>query len=177
MFHFSGDLHYSLSARGVLALGLFAALFSAAPIPALAEPDDNPIADLSLPDDWKSERRGEYVEATSPDGQLHLIIVPAEGNKVNESIGEVLRYLRAKDGITLKAESVERKSTKIQEVEASVVSWDGRNQAGPVRISFIIVPAKNRSPMLLASWGMPQAAQKHEAALRKILVSMFGRGD
>jgi len=70
-------------------------------------PADDPIATIQIPDKWQSKELGEGVEATSPDGAVCFLVVPAEANKVAESMGEAMRYLRSKSGITVKSDSIQ----------------------------------------------------------------------
>ena len=135
-------------------------------------PADDPIATIQIPDKWQSKEVGEGVEATSPDGAVHLLVMPVEANKIAESMGEAMRYLRNRDGITVKSDSVKQEQGKLSGMETRNVSWQGKDMKGDVKIRFTIVSIAEKQPLLVACWGSPEAEKKHEAELNKILQSI-----
>jgi hypothetical protein len=144
--------------------------------PAFSEthkvPADDPIAAIQIPDKWQSKEVGEGVEATSPDGGLRFLVIPVEANKIAESMGEAMRYLRNRDAITVKSESLKQEKGKLRGMETSNVSWQGKDMKGDVKIRFTIVLIAEKQPLLVAYWGSPEAEKKHEAELNKILQSI-----
>jgi hypothetical protein len=135
-------------------------------------PAEDPIATIQIPDKWRSKEVGEGVQATSPDGGVSLLVIPVERNKVAESMGEAMRYLRGRDGITVQSDSVKREQGKLNDMETTKVSWQGKDRKGEVKISFTIVSIAEKQPLLVAYWGSPEAEKKHEAELNKILQSI-----
>jgi hypothetical protein len=135
-------------------------------------PGDEPIATIQIPDKWQSKEIGEGVEATSPDGAVCFLIIPAEGKKVAESMGEAMRYLRGKGGITVKADSIKQEQGKLNDMETKKVSWQGKDKKGDVQIRFTIVTMAENKPLLVAYWGSPDAEKKHRAELNKMLQSI-----
>jgi hypothetical protein len=136
-------------------------------------PADDPIATIQIPDKWQSKELGEGVEATSPDGGVSFLIMPVEGRKVAESMGEAMRYLRGKSGITVKSDSVRREQGKLNGMETKKVSWQGKDmKGGDVEIRFTIVSIVQNKPLLVAYWGSPEAERKRETELNKILRSI-----
>jgi hypothetical protein len=135
-------------------------------------PADDPIATIQIPDKWQSKEVGEGVEATSPDDALHFLVIPVEANKIAESMGEAMRYLRNRDGITVKSDSLKQEQGKLHGMETRSVSWQGKDMKGDVKIRFTIVSIAEKQPLLVAYWGSPEAEKKHEAELNKILQSI-----
>jgi hypothetical protein len=135
-------------------------------------PADDPIATIQIPDKWQSKEVGEGVEATSPDGAVRFLVMPVEANKIAESMGEAMRYLRNRDGITVKSDSVKHEQGKLSGMETSNVSWQGKDMKGDVKIRFTVVSIAEKQPLLVAYWGSPEAEKKHEAELNKILESI-----
>src|ERR1700720_506264 len=80
-------------------------------------PADDPIAIIQIPDKWQTKEVGEGVEATSPDGAVCFLVIPVEANKVAESMGEAMRYLRNKSGITVRSESIQQEQGKLNGME------------------------------------------------------------
>jgi len=135
-------------------------------------PADNPLATIQISNKWQTKEYGERVEATSPDGALHFLVMPVEANKISESMGEAMRYLRNRDGITVKSDSLKQEQGKLSGMETRNVSWQGKDMKGDVKIRFTIVSIAEKQPLLVAYWGSPEAEKKHEAELNKILQSI-----
>jgi hypothetical protein len=135
-------------------------------------PADDPIATIQIPNKWQTKEYEERVEANSPDGAVHFLVMPVERNKIAESMGEAMRYLRNRDGITVKSDSVKHEQGKLSGMETRTVSWQGKDMKGDVKIRFAIVSIAEKQPLLVAYWGSPEAEKKHEAELNKILQSI-----
>jgi hypothetical protein len=135
-------------------------------------PPDDPFATLQVPDKWAVKEIGEGIEATSPDAAVSFVVTPVEGTKVNESIGEVMRYLRNRDGITVTADSIKNEKGKLNGMETQNVSWQGKDKKGDVEIRFVIPTVREKKLLILAYWCSPQAEKKHEAELKKMLQSV-----
>jgi hypothetical protein len=155
----------------------FAAILCAALVtPSFATthkvPPDEPIATVQIPENWRTKPLGENVEASSPDGGVSFLVTPVERKKVAESMGEVMRYLRNRDGITVSADSIKNEQGKLNGIETKTVSWQGKNKKGDVEIRFIILSLAENETLIAAYWGSPEAAKKHQAELNEMLRSI-----
>jgi hypothetical protein len=135
-------------------------------------PEDEPIVTIEIPDEWQTKEVGESVQATAPGDPVHVLIVPPEGNKVAETMGEAMRYIRNTGGIVVRADSIKNEPGKLNGMEVRRVSWEGKDKNGDVKIQFTIVSLAEKKSVLVACWGSPAAEQKHEADLKKILQSI-----
>ena len=135
-------------------------------------PPDEPIVTVEVPDKWKTTERGEHIEAISPDGTVSFLVMPAEAKKINEAMGEAMRYLRNKDGITVKAESVKREEGQLNGMDVKHVSWQGKNQKGDVKINFKIMSVPEGKPLIVVYWASSEAEKKHQKELNKMLQSI-----
>jgi len=135
-------------------------------------PPDEPIVTVEVPDKWKTTERGEHIEAISPDGAVSFLVMPAEAKKINEAMGEAMRYLRNKDGITVKADSMKREAGQLNGMDVKHVSWLGKNQKGDVKINFQILSVPEGKPVIVAYWASPDAEKKHSKELNKMLQSI-----
>ena len=135
-------------------------------------PADEPIATIQLPEEWQTKELGEGIEAISADGLVRLLVVPAEGTKISESMLEAMRYIKGKSGIKVKAESEKQERGKVNGMDTRNLSWEGRNEKGEVKISFTVVLVAEKKPLLMAYWGSPQATKKHERELKRMLQSI-----
>jgi hypothetical protein len=135
-------------------------------------PEDKPILTIEIPDEWQTKEVGESVLATAPDDPIHILIVPPEGSKIAETMGEAMRYIRGTSGIVVDPHSVKNELGKLNDMEVRHLSWEAKDKKGDVRIQFTIVSLAEKKSVLVACWGSPAAEQKHEAALKKILQSI-----
>jgi len=132
-------------------------------------PEDEPVVTIEIPDDWQTKEVGESIQATAPGEPVHVLIVPPEGSKIAETIGEAMRYIRNTGGIVVKADSIKTERGKLTGMDMQQISWQGKDRNGDVRIQFTIVSLAQRTSVLVACWGSPKAEQKYEADLKKIL--------
>jgi hypothetical protein len=151
-----------------LCSGLVTAAFSA----THNVPRDEPIATIRIPEKWQTKEYAEFVEATSPDGAVYFLATPPERNKIAESMGEVMRYIRNRGGITVKSETLKHERGKLNGMEVRNVSWLGKDQKGDIKIRFAIVSIAEKKPLLVAYCASPEAEKKHQAELTKMLQSI-----
>lgn len=135
-------------------------------------PVDDPIATIQIPAKWKTKEFEERVEATSADGTVYFFVMLAETRKINESMGEAMRYVRGRSGITVKSDSLKQESGKVNGMDIKNFSWKGQDNKGEVTISFTVVSVPENKTLLVVYWGSPQAAKKHERELNGMLQSI-----
>ncbi len=133
-------------------------------------PEGEPSANITIPDKWTVKTVGEGVETTSPDGAVHFLVTPGE-RKVAESMGEVMRYIRATGGMTVDPASLKRDDGKLNGMDVKNVSWNAKDKKGEMRIRYHIVSMPPKRPLLLVSWASPEAEKKHERELKAMLQS------
>jgi hypothetical protein len=135
-------------------------------------PPDEPIVTVQVPDKWQTTERGEHIEAISPDGAVSFLVMPAEAKKINEAMGEAMRYLRNKGGITVSADSMKREKGQLNGMDVKHVSWQGKNQKGDVKIKFKIMSVPEGNPVIVVYWASPEAEKKYQKELNKMLQSI-----
>jgi hypothetical protein len=151
---------------------VFCAAVATPVFPAVHQvPEEEPLVTIEIPNEWQTKEIGESLQATAPSGSFHVLIIPSEA-KVAETIGEAMRYIRNTGGITVKRDSMKDERVKLGDLNVRQILWDGKNNSGDIKIQFTILPIAERGSMLVASWGPPNAGQKHEADLKKILQSI-----
>ena len=155
---------------------LVSALLAATPVFSATHkvPEEEPIITIEIPDKWQTKEVGESLQATAPDAPVYILVVPPEGNKIAETMGEVMRYIRNTGGIVVKADSVKNEPGKLNDMAVRRVSWQAKDKDGEVKIQFTIVSVAERKSMLVAVWGPLVAEEKNETQLKKILQSIKG---
>jgi hypothetical protein len=151
-----------------LCAGLAGSAFSA----TYNVPRDEPIATVRIPEKWQTKEYEERIEATSPDRAVCVLVMPPEGRKIAESMGEVMRYIRGRDGITVKAETLKREQGKLNDMEVRNFSWLGKDEKSDIKIRFTIVSLPDKKTLLVAYWASPEAEKKHQTELTKMLQSI-----
>src|ERR1700730_5081950 len=71
-------------------------------------PPREPIVTVHAPDKWKTTDHGAHLEAISPDGAFTPPATRAEAKKLNVAMGEAMRYLLNKGGITVRSNRKKR---------------------------------------------------------------------
>jgi hypothetical protein len=160
----AGMLKFALSICVLLATPAFSATHNV--------PEDKPIVTIEIPDEWQTKEVGESVQATAPGDPFRVLIVPPEGSKIAETMGEAMRYIRGTSGIVVKSDSIKTELGKLNGMDTRQLSWQGKDKNGDVKIQFTIVSLAERKSVLVACWGPPKAEQKYEADLKKILQSI-----
>jgi hypothetical protein len=155
-----------------LAIVISAAMLAPAFSATHKVPDEEPLVTIEIPDQWQTKQVGESLKATAPDDLVHIVVVPPEGIKIAETMGEVMRYIRGAGGIVVRADSEKREQGKLNGMEVRRFSWQAKDKTGDVKIEFTIISLAPRKSVLVACWGSPQAEEKHETALKKVLQSI-----
>lgn len=120
-------------------------------------PNEEPIAKLKIPDQWNVREVGESLQATTGDGGVHVLVVPVEGIKVAESLGEAIRYVRNTGGIVIKADTAKHGTAQVKDKSLQTVSWDATARDQPIKILCWVLQGAEGKRLLMLFWGSPEA--------------------
>ena len=124
-------------ARAALAASLFL-------LPGLASaktysiPDPNPVAVITMPDDWESTEIDKGVESTSDDEAVYISVEVTELKDAAQSIAEAVTWLKSK-GVVVDAATQEKKPFSINGMEGVQVQWTGKDEDGPTHVSLTLL--------------------------------------
>lgn len=135
-------------------------------------PNDEAVAHIEIPDDWQTRQEEEFVEAATPDGAFHLMLLAPEGRKVGESIGEAVRYIRRNGNITIKPGSMKREISDFKGRQMIINTWDGYDSGQPMVLRTYVVPLADRESFLVMAWGSPTGHEKYVKAVETVLKSI-----
>jgi hypothetical protein len=135
-------------------------------------PNDESVATVEIPNDWRRQETGEFLELTTPDGVFHVLFLSPEGKKVGESIGEAIRYIRRDGAITVKPGSLKRDTSKFRGRDMSMLSWQGDARNQPIDIRCYVIPITTSDTFLAVAWGSTEAHQQYGAPFRRLLDSL-----
>ena len=134
-------------------------------------PQDEPIATIRIPESWQVRQGGEYIDATTPDG-AHVLVMPVEGTKVADSLGEAMRYIRRTGTVVVKADSMKRDTATVKEKQLQIVSWDATDNDRAIRIRCHVVPVADGKQLLVIFWGSLEAETKYQRELNEIFETL-----
>ena len=139
-------------------------------------PAEEPYGKVKIPDRWKTQTHEEFIETTSPDRAARVLVVAVEGRKVQEAMGEALRYIRRAGTLVINAQSIKKEQTEIKNRPVQTVSWDGTEGGRPIKIRCCPVQTAEGNWLLFVFWGTAAAEKKNQAALEKIIGSIGPAG-
>jgi len=147
------------------AVGLAAAAANAG---SFAVPDENPIATVSIPDNWEPKPYEGGVEATSADGAIYVAIEQVAADDVKSALEDGLKFF-VKSGVDIDADSGKTREAKINGLNAFDIVFSGKDKDGPTNVSLTLVETNAAGKfLLLYYWGSPAGEKANAADLQKI---------
>jgi hypothetical protein len=147
-------------------------------LPALAGtfrvPEEEPAATVQIPDDWQTLQRAEFLETKTPDDRCHLMLLPPEGNKIGESIGEAIRYIRRNGTITVRSGRPKEEKSKFNARDVTVMSWDASENGQPIVIRCYVLPIGRDDSFIAVVWGTSEAQTRYAKAMITVFESLVG---
>jgi hypothetical protein len=157
--------------RAILTLACGAALLSSALADTHKLPEEKPIASIAIPDAWETDEIDNGIEATSDDGEVYLAVEKTEAGKVGDALDQAMKYLKSK-GVTVTDSSMKQTEAKLNGMDTVDISWDGKDEEGPAKISLTVVSVTEKEGLLLIYWASPEGEKKHQEELSAIAKSI-----
>jgi hypothetical protein len=163
-----------------MALRLARAVLTAASLillPALASaktysiPDPNPVAVITLPDDWESTEIAKGVESTSEDETVYVAIEVTELKDAAKGIADTVTWLKSKD-VVVDQSTMEQKPFSINGLEGVQVKWSGKDEDGPTNISLTLLQVTETKGLILTYWASPEGEKENLKDLISIINSL-----
>ena len=134
-------------------------------------PEDKPVASVTVPDSWATDDIADGIEITSADGEVYMAIEATDADNVAEGMEEAVRFLKEK-GVTVDQDTVKQEEAKINDMPVVDVSWDGKDEDGPARVTLMVVSVTDKEGLLVIYWASPEGEKKHQADITKIAKSI-----
>lgn len=161
--------------RHALRAGLAAALLAFSPLGVLAKtftiPDPNPIAVITIPDDWETTEIKLGVESTSEDETLYIAVEVTELKDASKAIADAVVFLKSKD-VIIDRSTQEQKPFSINGLEGVQVKWDGKDDDGPTQVSLTLLQVTDTKGLVLTYWGSEAGAKANIKDLSSIIESL-----
>jgi hypothetical protein len=158
--------------RMALTVAIFFTLSLFVTAATVSVPQDDPIATVKFPKKWKLDVHPEYVDAVAPDRATHLMVLPVEGRKVAESVGEAIRYIRRTGAILIKPDSMRNETATVQGKQLRKLSWDATSNDQAIIIRCHVVPVDDGKQLLVIFWGSPEAEKKYRSDLNDVFETL-----
>ncbi|MDO1580942.1 histidine kinase [Rhizobium oryzicola] len=159
-----------------LALALLSPVSSFAKSTNLMFPSEKPVASISIPSEWEPEETESGIQATSEDGAVYIAIDVATSRTSDRVIDEAIAFLD-KNGVTIDASTQKKTDDKINGMDTTIFSWEGKDDDGPVNIGLAVLSPKPDKLLLITYWGTKGEQEKHGAELDGILNSLHPAGN
>jgi len=135
-------------------------------------PDDEfPIASIDIPDSWKPKEVDRGVECQSPDDAVYMSIVAVGSEKgMNAEIDEVFEMLKERN-VVLDDSTKKEDKFKIGSLDATELSFQGKDDDGPTAVSIVFIPMKDK--LIIATYWVETAKEKeHQKDVGTIVNSL-----
>lgn len=135
-------------------------------------PEDEPIATVRIPDDWKVETHGECVEGITAKGAVHVLTMPVEGHQAAESMAEAMRYIRRTGTVVVNADGIKRETATVKGKQLQIVSWEATDRGTPIKIRCHVLSVGESGQLLIVFWGPIEAGKRYQSQIDGILESV-----
>ena len=136
-------------------------------------PDPNPIAVITIPDDWESKEIDKGVDGTSDDESVYVSIEVTELSDAAKAIAEAVVWLKSKD-VVVDQSSMEKKPITINGLEGVQVKWDGKDEDGPTHVSLTLLQVTDTKGLVLTYWASPAGEKENLSDIVSIINSLKG---
>ena len=153
-------------------LALTLATMLATPLLArnIAVPENNPVAIVKVPDDWKIEEIEYGDSAVSPDKDIFFSVESADKANVDAMMKNNKSWMK-ENKID---DSVDPKSQEMTfgGIDGKVFRFDTTDENGPTRVDFVVLPTGDQRVIFLTLWGSGEERAKHSSEIDAIMNSV-----
>ncbi|MGL4240973.1 MAG: hypothetical protein ACRCTI_07665 [Beijerinckiaceae bacterium] len=155
---------------------LLACAVALAPAFALAKtypvPDPNPVATITIPDDWETEEmdRGG-LESTSEDELVSFTVEASDIETLDKATERALAAIIA-EGVTLDQASEKKMDFEIAGLKGFMIYWNAKDEDGPTQVSVTVLILSDKKALLMTGWGTEEGQKANLKELTDIMESI-----
>ena len=157
--------------RAIVLACLLAFLPTLAMAKSYTIPNPNPVAVVTIPDDWDVTEIAKGVEADSEDEEVYIAIEVTEVRKAEQAVLETIAWLMRR-GVEADTSTEKQKPLTINGMEGFEISWSGKDKDGPTQISVTILKINESNGLVLTYWASPEGTKANMDDLVKIISSL-----
>ncbi|KAF0231415.1 MAG: two component sensor [Beijerinckiaceae bacterium] len=162
----------SASKLRILFLAGLVALFPAVAVAkSYTIPDPNPVAVVTIPDDWETTVIPKGIEVESEDEEIYIAIEVIEVAKVDKAIEEAINWLKSKD-VVVDAATQKQADITINGIPGFEVQWTGKDADGPTNVSLTLLVTSESKGLMVTYWASPEGEKDNMKALKGIIESL-----
>lgn len=136
-------------------------------------PDDKPLASVTIPDSWHSNKFANGVEGGSADGGIYLAFEVAADQDLDQAVQAAIDIF-IKDGIEVDLKTQNKQKVTVNGMDAYNLSWAGKNTKSgeSVKTDLTILPLDPEHFLIVSNWGTAEAEKANAAELQTIAKSI-----
>ena len=155
---------------------IFAAALFALSLPAISHaatlefPSDDPIASITIPDDWEPTETDAGVNANSADDAIYISIDVAD-EETSDVVSDAVTFLQ-KSGVKVDTATQKESTETLNGMEMTNLDWSGTDDDGDVSIGLSFVSPKPGKLLVITYWGTKGMQEQHGPELQAIITSL-----
>ncbi len=159
--------------KKLLSTCIFAGFIAVSPAIAKTHtvPDPNPVAVVTIPDDWTATTLPKGVEALSEDEEVYVAIEVTELQDVAQAISSTIIWLKSKDVVLDEATQAKQDIT-VNGLSGVQIKWQAKDADGPTQVSLTVLQATETKGLILTYWGTEEGAKENAVDLNTIITSL-----
>lgn len=156
---------------------IIAAAFIAASLPALCHaatlefPSDDPVASITIPDDWEPTETDAGVNANSADDAIYISIDVADEETSDDVVNDAVTFLQ-KSGVKVDTATQKESTEKLNGMDMTNLDWSGTDDDGDVSIGLSFLSPKPGKLLVITYWGTKGMQEQHGPELQAIITSL-----
>jgi hypothetical protein len=129
------------------------------------------IASIDIPDAWEPEEVPNGFSGTSPDKAVYLAVVAVDSEKGMEAELNDTFAMLEEEKVDLDKSTKSEDKFKVNGIEASEITYQGKDKDGPAAVTIAFVPIKDKV-VVFTYWVSTENEKKHQKEVGKILNSL-----
>jgi hypothetical protein len=162
---------FSSTIRACLVAGLLVACPSLGSAKSFTIPDPNPVAVVTMPDDWESTEIAKGVESMSEDEKVYVAVEVTELKDVAKAVADSIIWLKSKD-VEIDRATQNQRDITINGMTGVQVKWDGKDEDGPTHVSLTVLSVTDTKGLILTYWASPEGEKENLKELSDIIDSL-----
>ncbi len=159
------------SLRACLLAGLLAISPALATAKSYTVPNPNPVAVITIPDDWETEENARGLESTSEDEGIFLTVEITDATTVEKDMTRAIAGLVAQ-GVELDMATQKQTEFTVNNLKGFMMSWNAKDEDGKTQISITLVMVSDKKALLMTGWGTEEAQKENLEELTAIMNSI-----
>jgi hypothetical protein len=161
----------SFSFRACLLAGLLAITPALAMAKSYTIPNPNPVAVITVPDDWETEETTRGLESTSEDEGVYFTVEVTDFDSVEKDMTRAIAALVA-EGVVLDIATQKQTEFSVNGLKAFMTFWNAKDEDGSTQISITLVLVSDKKALMMTGWGTEEAQKENLEELTAIMNSI-----